>query len=178
MTDEWLMSDWWVTDEWLMSDWWATDEQLMSDWWTTDEQLMSDYRDFWLWNQTHPPTDGQHGLLSHYRDWKLTFIEPGSHPLTSKLNILNFSKSRENFLQMFPVDIPGQSSNVDLGGGRSLTPGPPSCPSPHLVTSLLLISHLLLHILWFTFLELGGRRARTFLSWPGTRVLVNAKFSS
>ena len=75
---------------------------------------------------------------------------------------------------MIPVDIPGQSSNVDLGGlGRSLTPG----PGPHLVTSLLLISHLLLHILGFTFLS-GGRRAGTFLGWPGTRVLVHAKFSS
>jgi len=65
---------------------------------------------------------------------------------------------------MIPVDIPGQSSNVDLGGlGRSLTPG----PSPHLVTSLLLISPLLLNILGFTFLEPGGRhRARTFLGWP------------
>jgi len=64
---------------------------------------------------------------------------------------------------MIPVDIPGQSSNVDLGGARgSLTPG------PHLVTSLLLISPLLLNmILGFTFLEPGGRhRARTFLGWP------------
>ena len=71
---------------------------------------------------------------------------------------------------MIPVDIPGQSSNVDLGGlGRSLAPG----PSPHLLTScLLLISPLLLHILWFTFLEPGGRRARTFLGRPGTRVLI------
>ena len=71
---------------------------------------------------------------------------------------------------MIPVDIPGQSSNVDLGGARgSLTPGP-----PHLV-----ISHLLLNmILGFTFLEPGGRRARTFLGWPGTRGLVHAKFSS
>jgi len=54
-----------------------------------------------------------------------SFVEPGAHSLTAKLNLLNLAKCGENLLEMILVDIPGQPANVDLGwlGCRGSLPG-------------------------------------------------------
>ena len=47
-----------------LRDWWATDEQLLSNWWANF--------DYGADGQTDRRTDGQHWLVSHYRNWKNT----------------------------------------------------------------------------------------------------------
>ena len=52
----------------------------------------------------------------------LTFVEPGPHPLAAELDVFDLAEGAEDLLQMFPVHVPRQPPDVDLGRGRSHTP--------------------------------------------------------
>ena len=52
----------------------------------------------------------------------LTFVEPRSHPLAAKLDVLDLAKGGEDLLEMFSVDVPGEAANMDLGGRRTAAP--------------------------------------------------------
>ena len=57
-------------------------------------------------------------------DHELTFIEPGPHPLTAKLDVPDLAEGGEDLLEVLPVYVPGEAPDVDLGGGRGPAPGP------------------------------------------------------